>query len=287
MVCMIDVSILIVHYNTPGLLKQTLKGIRKAAPAVTYEVIVVDNNPVIRVADMIRREFPEVKLVVSDRNLGFGGGMNAAMQSATGRYWFVFNPDIALFSGAMEELVRFMDAHPDVGMAGPQLRHPDGSLQYSCYRFETPSVILCRRIPILHFFPAARRAVGQYLMSDWDHAQTRNVDYLLGAALLVRREAAEKVGGFDPGFFVYFEDQDWCRRFWKAGWRVVYHPAASMVHYHRRETAEGSFWKQILNPLTRVQIRSAIYYFQKYRGEGNPRLERDPSRRDGRDESLA
>ena len=272
---MIDVSIFIVHYNTPGLLKQTLKGIRKAAPQVSYEVIVVDNNPKVRVAEMVAREFPEAKLLVSDRNLGFGGGMNMAMQTAKGRYWFVFNPDMALFSGAIEELVRFMDGHTDVGMAGPKLLHPDRSLQFSCFRFETPSVILYRRIPLLRWLPSARRAVQSYLMSDWDHAETRNVDYLLGAAMLVRREAAEQVGGFDPGFFVYFEDQDWCRRFWKAGWRVVYHPKASIVHYHRRETAQGSFFQQLFNPLTRVQMRSALYYFEKYRGEENPRLTRE------------
>lgn len=270
-----DVSILIVHYNTPGLLRQTLKGIRSAAPTVACETIVIDNNPHLRIAERVRKEFPEVRVVVSEKNLGFGGGMNLAMEHAQGRYFLVFNPDIALFPGAIEKLVAFMDSHPDVGIAGPRLANPDRSLQQSCYRFAPPSVILYRRIPWLRALPRARRAVENYLMAEWDHGEVRDVDYLLGAALMVRREAVAQVGKFDPAFFMYFEDQDWCRRFWKHGWRVVYCPQAQMIHYHRRETAEGGFWEQIRNPLTRIQLKSAWRYYRKYKGERNPREQKN------------
>lgn len=268
---MTDLSILIVHYNTPRLLRQTLRGIRRSAPRLRYETIVVDNNPQSRVEAMIKREFPEVRVVVSEKNLGFGGGMNRAMEAAAGRYLVVFNPDIALFPDAMEHLVKFMDDHPDVGIVGPKLLNPDRSLQYSCYRFMLPKTIAYRRLPVIRNSDAAKREMERYLMLDWDHGSTRDVDYLLGACLVVRREAYEKVGGFDPVFFMYFEDQDWCRRMWLAGWRVVYDPGASMIHYHRRETAEGSFWQQLKNPLTRVQMQSARAYFAKYRGQPNPR----------------
>ena len=266
-----DLSILIVHYNTPRLLRQTLRGIRSSAPRLAYETIVVDNNAKARVDGMIRREFPEVRVVVSEKNLGFGGGMNVAMKEASGRYLVVFNPDIALFPGALEEFVRFMDEKKDVGIMGPKLLNPDRSLQYSCYRFMRPATIAYRRLPFIRNSALAQKEMERYMMLDWDHNQTRDVDYMLGACLVIRREAYEKVGGFDPAFFMYFEDQDLCRRFWKAGWRVVYHPGASMVHYHRRETAEGSFLQQLKNPLTRIQMQSARIYFAKYRGEGNPR----------------
>lgn len=268
-----DLSILIVHYNTPGLLRQTLKGIRRSAPRVSYEVIVVDNNARMRVHEMIAREFPETKVIVSEQNLGFGRGMNRAMEEANGRYVFVGNPDICLFPGVFEELADFMDAHPEVGMVGPQLLNPDGSIQSSCYRFMKPSVIAFRRVPFLGKLSKARRVVEDYLMTDFDHQETRDVDYLLGAAILVRREALEQVGAFDPEYFMYFEDQDLCRRFWKAGWRVVYHPKAKLVHYHRRETAEGGFIAQLRNPLTRIQMQSAWYYYKKYKGEPNPHVD--------------
>ncbi len=266
-----DVSILIVHYNTPKLLRQTLKGIFAMKAQATFEVIVVDNNPAMRVQEMVRSEFPEAKILLSDQNIGFGRGMNMAMQQACGRYLFVFNPDIAINDHALDDLMAYMDAHTDVGMIAPRLSNPDGSLQSSCYRFAGPEIILFRRIPWLAKFGFAKKAVDHYLMKDWDHAETKDVDYVLGAAMFVRREAYEVVGGFDPNYFIYFEDQDWCRRFWKAGWRIVYHPKANFVHYHRRETAEGGFMGQMFNPLTRKQMKSAIYYYRKYRGEKHPR----------------
>lgn len=197
--------------------------------------------------------------------------MNRGIEAAQGRYIFVFNPDIVVLPGAFEELVRYLDAHPEAGMVGPRLRNPDGGLQHSCFQFMRPETVLYRRLPVVKRLRAARRHINAYTMADWDHATTREVDYLLGAALLVRRGALDRVGGFDPAYFMYFEDQDLCRRFWKAGWKVVYHPKAELIHYHRRETADGNFFQQLLHPLTREQIKSAVYYFRKYRGEENPR----------------
>lgn len=261
-----DVSILIVHYNTPGLLRQTLKGIWRAQPKVSFEVIVVDNNPNQRVGEMIRKEFPEVTLVVQDENVGFGRGMNAAMQVAKGRYYLIFNPDILLSEGALENMVQYMDGHQDVGMLGPRLHHPDGSLQYSAYTFMPLEVILYRRLPFVGKLAFAKKAIDSYLRVDADHDVIQPVDYVLGAAMFVRAQAVKEVGGFDPEFFVYFEDQDWCRRFWQHDWKVLYYPDVTLIHYHRRETASGGFMKQLLNPLTRVQIQSALYYYKKYRG---------------------
>ena len=266
-----DVSILIVHFNTPGLLKQTLKGIFNAHTRITFEVIVVDNNPTQRVSPWIKKEFPFVKIILTQENIGFGRGMNLAMEQANARYFFVFNPDIAVFDGTFDALTAYMDAHLDIGMLGPKLLNPDRSLQYSCYRFMTSAIIFYRRVPFLRSLPFAKRAVAQYQMKEWNHEDIRDVDYLLGAAMLVRAEAVASVGGFDPAFFVYFEDQDWCRRFWLANWRVVYHADVRLVHYHRRETAEGSFFAQMKNPLTRIQLQSALYYYRKYKGHPHPR----------------
>ena len=264
MVCMIEVSLLIVHYNTPGLLRQTLKGIYRAAPGVKCEIIVVDNNIDMRVQPMLETEFPEVVCILNSENIGFARGMNKAIEAATGRYLFVFNPDMILLPGAIENLLQFMDAHPNVGVVGPRLSNPDGSLQHSAYRFMDPRVILYRRIPLLRSLPFAKRSVASYLMIKEDTSKVRDVDYILGAAMFVRRAALHDVGGFDPEFFMYFEDQDWCRRFWEARWRVVYYPLVNLIHYHRRETAQGGFLQQLFNPLTRIQIKSALYYYKKY-----------------------
>ncbi len=266
-----DVSINIVHYNIPRLLRQTLLGIRRAAPKLNYEVIVVDNNPQMRLSDEIKREFPEMRVVESDQNCGFGRGINKAFEQARGKYLLVFNPDIFMLPGSLEKLVQHLDQNPQVGIVGSQLKNPNGDIQMSCYRFTEPKTVIYRRIPFIDRISSVKQHLENYLMADWDHASTRNVDYILGACMLIRREALDEVGSFDHNFFMYFEEQDLCRRFWKQGWQVVYHPASVMVHYHRRESAEGGFIKQLLNPVTHHQIRSARYYFQKYRGEAHPR----------------
>lgn len=266
-----EVSILIVHYNTPGLLRQTLKGIYKSAPTISYEIIVVDNNLDNSLLHKIKKEFPDVLYVFNEENVGFGCGMNLAIKKSNSKYCFIFNPDIAMLSGVLEKLVEFMDNNTDIGIVGPKLLNPDRTTQYSCYRFMQPSMIFYRRIPILQNLSFAKKSVDNYLMKDYNHIETKDVDYLLGAALFVRRKALDEVGGFDPNFFVYFEDQDLCRRFWDKKWRVTYYPKVELIHYHRRETAEGGFIKQLFNPLTRVQIKSAMYYYRKYKGKKKPR----------------
>lgn len=260
-----DLSILIVHYNTPRLLRQTLKGLVRFAPTCSHEIIVVDNNPAARVADEVRREFPEVKIVLNSENVGFGRGMNTAAVAAEGRYFLIFNPDIAVLEGSLDKLVHFLDDHPEAGAVGPKLLSPDGATQYSCYRFAKPLTILARRFPFAEKIPFLKRELDRYLMSDFDHKTTKEIDYVLGASLLVRRTAWEKLGGFDPAYFMYFEDQDLCHRLWNHGWKVMYLPEAKMVHYHRRETAEGNLVMQIFHPLTKFQIKSAGHYFRKFK----------------------
>ncbi|KKR84882.1 MAG: Glycosyl transferase family 2 [Candidatus Uhrbacteria bacterium GW2011_GWA2_41_10] len=262
-----DLSILIVHYNPPRLLRQTLRSIRRAAPRLFYEIFVVDNNPSERLPASLHAEFPEVHILKSEKNIGFASGMNQGMKAAHGRHFLIFNPDMIVLPGSLEHLTAFLDEHPSVGMVGPKLLHPDGTLQFSCYRFMKPITIVYRRLPLIDCLSCVSRELKRYLMSDWDHTSVASVDYLLGACLLVRREAVEEVGGFDPSYFMYFEDQDWCRRFWQAGWEVVYHPEISMIHYHRRETAEGGFFRQLFRPLTHIQLRSAWRYFRKFRGQ--------------------
>ncbi|HBR80032.1 MAG: hypothetical protein UX09_C0047G0003 [Candidatus Uhrbacteria bacterium GW2011_GWE2_45_35] len=259
-----DLSIFIVHYNTPRLLRQTLKGLYRFAPNCSHEIIVVDNNPKSRVADQVKSEFPGVKIVVNEKNLGFGRGMNSAAAVADGRHFLIFNPDIAILEGSLDKLVNFLDEHPRVGAVGPKLLNPDRSLQTSCYRFAKPLTILARRLPLAEKIPSLKKELDRYLMNDFDHSSTKEIDYLLGASLLVRREAWEKTGGFDPEYFMYFEDQDLCRHLWQLGWKVMYYPESEIVHYHRRETAEGNLLEQLFNPLTRIQIKSARYYFKKW-----------------------
>jgi GT2 family glycosyltransferase len=265
-----DVSILIVHTFEKRLLRQTLKGIYRAAPKLRFEIIVIDNNPSEGFADIISSEFPEVRHLPLESNIGFGAAMNRGIQASTGRYVLVFNPDIVVGPGSLEALMAYMDAHPDTGIVGPRLHNPDGTLQHSCYRFPKLVTPAYRRT-FLGRTSAGKRALSDYLMLDDDHEQTMDVDSLIGAALFARRKMLEEVGLFDERFFMYYEDNDLCRRFWEQGYRVVYHPEATMTHYHRRASADGSLFQQLFSRFAWIQIHSALKFFWKYRGKENPR----------------
>src|SRR3989339_105221 len=164
-----DLSILIVHYNTPRLLRQTLRSIRRAAPRLFYEIFVVDNNPSERLPASLHAEFPEVHILKSEKNIGFASGMNQGMKAAHGRHFLIFNPDMIVLPGSLEHLTAFLDEHPSVGMVGPKLLHPDGTLQFSCYRFMKPITIVYRRLPLIDCLSCVSRELKRYLMSDWDH----------------------------------------------------------------------------------------------------------------------
>ncbi|KKW37198.1 MAG: Glycosyl transferase family 2, partial [Candidatus Giovannonibacteria bacterium GW2011_GWA2_53_7] len=241
-----------------------------AAPKLAYEVLVVDNNPFARLPSTFETEFPDVRFLKSDRHRGFGGGQNFAFAQARGRHVLVFNPDIFASYGNLEALVAYLDAHPDVGIVGAQLRNPDGSLQDSCYRFDRPFVKVLRRTPFRHL-PLIARLIRHHLMQDHPRDVVMDVDWLMGACLMVRRELYERLGGFDEGFVMYFEDTDLCRRAWESGARVVYHPEVVMVHYHRREGAHGNLFSQLFIRANRLHLASWVRYTKKYARVSHPR----------------
>lgn len=267
----IDVSIIIVHTFEKHLVRQTLRSIRRVAPRISYEVIIVDNNPVFGLKKILDEQFPSVRYIPLEKNIGFGAAMNVGIRASRGRYLLIFNPDIVVQSGSLEKLTAYMDAHQSVGICGPKLQNPDGSLQYSCYRQPTIAIPAYRRT-FLGNFSFGKRAIASYLMLYEDHSEIMEVDSLIGAALFTRRDFLEKVGLFDERFFMYFEDNDLCRRFWEHGYGVVYYPEARMVHYHRRASADGTFWQQLFSRFVWIQILSALKYFAKYKGKTNPRL---------------
>lgn len=271
-----DLSILIVHTFEKRLVRQTLRGIRRAAPRLHYETIIIDNNPGAGMAQVLRDEFPGVHYAAMDANRGFGAAMNKGIGMAKGKYVLIFNPDIVVSPGSLETLCAYMEANQDVGIVGPKLLNPDGTLQYSCNRYHELMIPVYRRTP-LGKFAFAQRAVDRFLMKDDAHDEIQEVDWLMGSALFTRRAAIDDAGQFDDGFFMYFEDTDLCRRFWEKGWRVMYHPKVAMVHYHRRASNDGTLWSQLRSPLTWQHIRSAVRFFRKYAGKLNPREHRQSS----------
>ena len=262
-----ELSIIILNYNSKDYLLPALLGIAENTRDLSYEVLIVDNHSTDSSVDYIERKiiprFENVRLVATPANRGYAAGNNLGIKEASGKYIAVMNPDIVIWDNALHKITQFMERHPQVGLAGPKLVLPDGGLQYFCYRFPSPAVLVYRRTPLARFKFAAR-AIGRYLMTDWDHLDSQPVDWLQGSFLVARRRALEAVGLMDERYFLFLEDTDWCRRFWRAGWQVWYYADAEVVHYHNRASDTGKFYKSLFNKMTWIHLGSAWRYFRKW-----------------------
>lgn len=224
-----DITVSIVNWNTKDELAHCLES-ALAQDEVEFEVIVIDNASSDGSAEMVARDFPQVTLIENDRNVGFSRAHNQAFRIAKGRYVMLVNPDTLLEDHDMlKQTVHFADENPDAGIIGPKIENPNGSLQFSARRFPTLGAGLFRRTPLGKLFPN-NRFVKSYIMADWKHDEVRDVDWVSGAALVIRRKVIDEVGPLDPGFFMYCEDVDWAYRAKQHGWRVVYYPMAKVKH---------------------------------------------------------
>jgi hypothetical protein len=222
-------SVIVVSFNTRELLRECLLALRRHLHAAPHEVLVVDNASKDGSADMVASEFPDVRLLRSAENLGFGRANNLAMEAARGDVFLLLNSDAQLVDDSLAGLVAALRARPDVGVMGPRLVQPDGALQASAYRFGWLRLIALEELGLYKLLSPRRRAEA-LLGGYWDHAAEREADWLVGACLLVRREAYARAGGFDPAIFLYGEEEEWCERIRRAGLRVVFRPDARVLH---------------------------------------------------------
>ena len=228
-----NLSLVIVSWNTAELLNQCLTSIFASPPEGSFEVIVVDNASTDTSVQMVRERFSQVKVIDNQENLGFAGGNNQAIRQSQGRYVLLLNPDTAVKPEAFNHLIDFMDKNPNAGAVGPLTLNPDGTLQTSCY----PVPTLFREFWRLCHLDAIY-AYGIYCMENWDKSKVRKVDALLGACLLLRKTALDQVGLLDETYFIYSEEIDLCYRLQKAGWQLYWIPQARIVHYGGQSTQQ-------------------------------------------------
>ncbi len=263
-----QLSIIVTSYKNPELLKLCLKSIQENVD-LDYDLIVCDSATEEETEMMMREEFPQVKFFAFQKNVGFQALVNKGISEAKAEYLLLLNGDILVKKNSVEKLLEFVKEDEKIGLAGPKLLNFNDKFQASCFRFYRPLTIVYRRT-ILGKLPWARRHLDWFLMKDYDHQQPREVDWVQGSAMLIRKKALQKVGAMDKRFFMYMEDVDWCRRFWKVGYKVVYYPQSVMHHYHGQGSARGGFLRSLFRKLTWIHIISALKYFWKYRGEKNP-----------------
>jgi N-acetylglucosaminyl-diphospho-decaprenol L-rhamnosyltransferase len=219
---MSSVSVVVVTFNAMPWIERCLDSVR------AHETIVVDHGSSDGTLELLRDRFPDVR-VVEQENAGMGGGNNAGMRLASGRYFLLLNPDAWVLGDAVERLAAFADEHPDAAVVGPRLLNPDGSLQRSARAFPTLWRLTTEYLFLRKLAPRSR-ALNTFYEGGFDHDEVREVDWLFGAGLLVRREATDQVGLFDESFFMFSEETDWCYRFREAGWKVYFFPGAEIVH---------------------------------------------------------
>jgi GT2 family glycosyltransferase len=259
---MIDLSLILVNYRQAGLTRECIKNFKAHECRYSLEIIVIDNSNDPVLEEVLEQRYPDVRYIPLSRNGGFAAGNNRGIESARGRYIALVNYDITPLPGALDTLIEYMDAHQEVGIGGPGLRNPDGTVQQSYYRFHSFLTPVYRRL-FLGKFLFARRHLDSFLMAREDMSGPKDVDWLLGAFLIVRRSALEQVGLMDERFFLYFEDTDWCRRFWCHGWAVRYMPQVDMLHLHLRDSAHTMGLAALRSSSTRIHVVSACKYFIK------------------------
>lgn len=233
-------ALVIVHYRTGDALARLVASLLATRPEPVTEIVIVNNSgePLDAALGALAGSPWPAREVRPGRNVGYARGVNAGIRAAGEGDVLVLNPDIQVLPGSIEALVEAAGAHPRAGILAPRLQNPDGTLQLSARRFYNWRTLLLRRMP-LGPFVAKSRALRDHVMADWDHADPRRVDWVIGAAMLVRRRAMRDVGLMDERYFLYFEDVDWCQRMGRHGWEVRYVPTARMVHEYARSSAQA------------------------------------------------
>lgn len=269
---MVDLALVILNYNTRDLLRECLKSVF-ANTGVRVAVCVVDNVSADGSLEMVRAEFPEAVALASPRNGGYPYGNNLGLKhfgfdgsrpaAELPRYAALLNPDTLVPEGALAGLVAFMDAHAEAGACGPRLVLMDGQLDLACRRgFPTPEVAAYRMLGLSRLFPRSRR-FGRYNMTFLDEHQLAEVDSVVGACMVVRREALLQAGLMDEDFFMYGEDLDWAKRIKEHGWKIYYNPAVT-IHHVKRASSRMSRKAQV------EFYRSMVIFYRKHYRASTP-----------------
>jgi N-acetylglucosaminyl-diphospho-decaprenol L-rhamnosyltransferase len=250
-----SLSIIIVSWNTCKLLENCLGSILANPPTSPFENWVVDNASTDDSPRMVRDKFPQVHLVENRENVGFARANNQAIPQCAGKYILLLNPDTLVTSGALQALADFLDQHPEAGAAGARILNPDGSLQISSHPRPTLPREFWRLFHLDRISPYA-----EYPLTKWETNQAQNVDVLMGACLLLRREVLDEVGFLDEDYFIYSEEVDLCYRIQRAGWRLFWVPQAEVVHFGGQSTQQAPT-EMFLN-----LYHGKIKYFRKHNG---------------------
>jgi len=254
---MVDVSIIIVSWNTRDILCNCLESVYKQTRKVDFEVIVIDNASTDGSAEMIKNKFPQVILIENSENRGFAAANNQGIVLAKGRYILLLNSDTLVLNQTIAETVSFADAHPETAVIGCRILNQDKTLQPTCFMFPSILNMLLSTSYLYKLFPK-NKFFGRERMTWWSRSDVREVDVVTGCFMLVRREAIKQVGMMDERFFIYGEETDWCYRFKQAGWKVMFAPVGKIIHLGGQST------RQVRGDMLVQQRISILQFIRKH-----------------------
>ena len=261
-----DISFVILNYRSSRLIKNCLNSLIKCDIKLSYEIIVADNNSNDPYWQKLKLTFPQATFLVNQKNGGYGYGNNRAMKIAKGKYVVILNPDIYVLPGAIEAMHAFMESHPQCAIAAPKLLNADGSTQQTYGRYPDWRLPFYRR-SFLGNTAKGKAWVNNYFYENKVFTEPTKVDWVFGACLFMRKDDVLKVGGFDERFFMYIEDTDLCRQINSIGKEVYYLPQTSLIHLHKRDSAELQGLKGLIRPLGRHHLLSWLKYCWKYKNQ--------------------
>lgn len=237
---MTDLTISILNTNNCELLEACLDSIYSYTNTISYEVYVVDNASEDGSVEMVRSRFPQVMLICNKEREGFSANNNKVLKHAKGRYVILLNEDMFLVNNALEKMVNFMDSQPQVGACGCKLLNPDGSLQRSCWiGFPSPRTILIDLLYLSVWLPNLQW-VRQFEAALSNSLEPIEVDHVLGACMMVRGEAMNRVGIIDESFYIFLEETDWCYRIKQDGWKIFWLPDGEIIHYGQQSVSKDA-----------------------------------------------
>jgi len=254
----IDVSFIIVNWNTKDLVLQCIDSLFQKQGNYTQEIIVVDNASRDGSSDAIKTKYPAVQLIQNSQNLGFAKANNIGIKKSTGKYLCLINSDIQVLDNTISFMINFMNNNKDVGFSGPKILWPDLKLQHSCMNYPSIRTQVCETLSLNRIFPNIAFFSGEY-MTFFKHDRRIKVDWLIGCFMMIRREVFATLGLLDELYFIYSEETDLCKRMHDAGWQIIFLPEVSAIHHN------GSSSKQ--NPLrfSTEQRLSALKYWKKHK----------------------
>jgi len=264
-----ELSIIILNYKSANLIKYQLSKLSKYNFNFDSEIIVVDNNSQDNIEEIIKKDFPNIKFIKSEKNLGYVKGNDIGIKNARGEYILILNPDIRIEKQAIEKMLDFIKEKPEIGLVAPRLINANQSTQETCYRFPNLYYPFYRRTS-LSKTKAGQKWLHNFLMKDFNHQSVAPVDWVMGSCYMLKKEDIEKY--HDSNFFMYLSDMDLCRNIWEVGKKVYYLGNISALHLHQKASAEKNiFYSVIFHALPKIHLKDWFYYLKKWKKQDLPK----------------